>query len=482
MEKEIEKEVEVEKGIEKGIEKEKDNIDDDTIGRGRIALFIVVFVIVCVALILALYYNRNITENMTGLNADGYGTAADDTSVAEAKSAVPPMGNGVGANANGDSNANNESGGANNNSGANANNNGGANNSDSNANNSGGANANANANSGASGASGAGGVNESVISMTYDVGENTEFLLYKNYLVKCSRDSFSVISKNGEELLRYNIDFQRPALACGGDYLLAYDIGGRSAFVIEDRSVKWEDNFSNNIITATINKNGYMAVVTEENGYRNSVKVFAPLGKELFTRVVADDYVVFAQISNDNAQMMVNRIKTTGINVKSGLEFIDLKSDPLAVIESGEGKPFLGTTFIDDNNFSVATETDFTLYNANREAMVREKYDVISSMCEFPAKSCTVAAQKNGESIVTSFNAKMTASVLLKTEFPVVNMSSNGDFLVVNTGNQVFVVGSNGKVRNNLYFEADVLYTDIYNKTYFLVVTEKRAELFKINK
>ena len=374
-------------------------------GRPGAALFVVVFVVVCVALLLALFYNADDNTNAAGLDRGA------DAAVLAAESR-----------------------------------------------------------------------DEAIVSLLYDAGENTEFCLYKGYIIKCSRDSFSILNKSGEELFRKSIDFQRPALTCAGDYLLVYDIGGRSAFVVEDRSIKWEEKFSNNIINASINKSGYMAVVTEESGYRNSVKVMAPLGRELFTRVIADDYVVFACVSDDNAQLMVNRIKTMGVYVRSGLEFIDLNSNPFAAIESDEGYIFLGASFIDGGSFSVATETDFMLYNNNREIVAHEKYGAVLSMCEFPDKSCTVASQKGGEYVVASYGVRKPEEIILKTESPVVNMSSNGDFLVVNTGRQVIVIGGNGKVRNSIYFETDILYTDIYEKTNFLVVTDKRAELYKINK
>jgi hypothetical protein len=258
-------------------------------------------------------------------------------------------------------------------------------------------------------------------------------------------------------------------------------MGGRSAFVVEDRTVKWDEKFSNNIINASINKNGYIAIVTEASGYRNSVKVMASLGRELFDWVVADDYIISASISDENDQFMVNRIKTSGISVRSGLEFIDIKSEPFAAIESDEEKIFLSAFYVGGNAFCVATDTDFKLYGSSREIIAQESFDTVRAVCDFPLRSCSVAAQVDGENVIINYGLKKQRHELLRTEAPVVNMSSSGDYLVVNTGRQVIVLSGNGRVKKSVYLESDILYTDIYDKSHFLVVTDRHAELYRIN-
>ena len=320
-----------------------------------------------------------------------------------------------------------------------------------------------------------------ILSLSYEQGEGTEFCIYKNYIVKCTRDSLYMINRDGEELLKKNIEFQNPALTIGGNYLLAYDLGGRSAFVIEDRSIKWEDKTASNIISASINEEGYMTVVTEAVGFRSSVSVIAPFGRKLFDWVVADDYVIDAQFSRDSKQVMINRIKTSGISVKSAIEFIDIKAEPFAAIESEEEKVFLRAVFLEDNYISVATETDFRLYNSEREIVTQEAFDTVYALCEFPEGNGAVAAKLRGENVVNIYGPKGQSSVLLKTEAPIQNMGSIGGSLFVNTGQQVIIIGSNGKVRKNIYFETDVLYSCMYEKSHILVVTDRRAELYRVD-
>jgi hypothetical protein len=321
---------------------------------------------------------------------------------------------------------------------------------------------------------------QAVVALAYDAGEDTEFCLYKSYIVKCARDSFYLFNRDGEVLFNKNIEFTKPALTHAGDYLLVYDMGGRSAFVMEDKIVKWDEKFSNNIINASINKDGYIAIVTEASGYRNSVKIIASLGRGLFDWVVADDYIISANISEDSGQFMVNRIKTSGISVRSGLEFIDIKSEPFAAIESDEGKVILRAFYIGDNNFCAATDTEIKLYSSSREIISQESFDAVRAVCEFPQRSCAVAAQLDGENVIISYGLKKQRQELLKTEAPVVNMCSSGDLLVVNTGRQVIAVSGNGRVKSSIYMEAEILYADIYDKSHVLIVTERRAELYRI--
>ena len=321
---------------------------------------------------------------------------------------------------------------------------------------------------------------EPLRTIYYDSGEESEFCLYRNYLVECSKDTLSLFGKNGEEAFRKNIEFQKPMLKKAGNYLLVADVGGRTAFVIEDKNVRWEERFNNNITNISINAGGYIAVVLETVGYRSTVRVMAPIGRKLFDWVVADDYVVSTEISPSESGMVINRIKTNGISVRSVLEFLDLKSEPFAAIESAEGNIFLKTQYLEDGTLATATEDEFIFYSENREVMVQEGFDAIYAMTEFPKRKITLAAQRGGRSFLMEYQRDGKSNVIFESELPIVNMTAENGLLIVNLGSRVLVMKENGKIALDLFFSSEVLYGSISGKSEVLIVTKQSAEIYAV--
>ena len=314
----------------------------------------------------------------------------------------------------------------------------------------------------------------------YDSGEDTEFCLYRDYIVECSRDGFYLFDKSGNEIFRKNIEFQKPVLKKQGNYLLVADLGGRTAFVIEDKTIKWEETFTNNIINISINRDGYIAIVLKTIGYRNTIRVLAPIGRKLFDWVVADDYVIASEISPFSTELMINRIKTNGISVRSGLEFLDLKSEPFAALESEEEKVFLNAQYIGNSNLAVVTDKEFYLYSDEREIIIQDSFEVVMSVVEFPDKKVALAAQRDGQSLLLAYEPKKESKVLLETELPIINMVAGDGLLLANMGNQVIVLKENGKIVFNRSFESEVLYGSISGKSEIMIVTKKSAEIHKL--
>jgi hypothetical protein len=338
---------------------------------------------------------------------------------------------------------------------------------------------------GADAESGGPGSIEPALSIPYDSDEGTQFCFYRGYIAECSKDWFFLFDKNGREVFKKNIEFAAPSLKKSGGYLLACDIGGRAAFVMDGGTLKWEDKFASAIINASVSDDGYVAVILGASGYRNSVRLFAPFGRRLFDWVVAEDYVVSAAISPSGKDLMLNRIKTGGLSARSGLEFLDLRSEPFAAIESEDGKVFLSASYLSDGSIAVATETDFAMYSASREPIAAASFDSVMAMSALPRGRVALAAQSGGACAVVEFESKggggEQGKVLLEPAAPVLNMASGPGFLLINMGSRVTVLRDGGKPALDLPFDgAEALYGDVSDKAEAMAVTNREARIYKI--
>ncbi|MDR1061737.1 MAG: DUF5711 family protein, partial [Clostridiales bacterium] len=324
---------------------------------------------------------------------------------------------------------------------------------------------------------------EPALSIPYDSDEGTQFCFYRNYIAECSKDWFFLFDKSGREAFKKNIEFAAPSLKKSGDYLLVCDIGGRTAFVMDGVALKWEDKFASGIINASVSDDGYVSVILDASGYRNTVRLFAPFGRRLFDWVVAEDYVISAAMSPSGKELMLNRVKTGGLSARSGLEFLDLRSEPFAAVESEDGKVFLSASYLSDGSIAVATETDFAIYSDGREAVVEESFDSVMAMSVLPRSKVALAAQSGGAYAVMEFASKggEPGRTLLEPAAPVLNMASGAGCLLVNMGSRVTVLGDGGKLSLDMPFDdAEALYGDVSDKAEVMAVTNREARIYKI--
>ena len=317
------------------------------------------------------------------------------------------------------------------------------------------------------------------LSVSYDVSEDTEFRLYGNYLAECSRDSFCLMDKEGADVFRKNVDIVKPALYVKGDFLLVSDYGGRTAFVMKGAKMIWENTFASGIVNASVNKNGYAAFVLEAVGYRNSVKLLAPTGKSLFDWVVADDYVLGAEIAPSGKGFFINRLISNGINACSGLEFLNMQSEPYMTVNSGDEEVFLGARYLDNNMFAVVTENAFRLCSESGENLVLQYFDSIMAMCEFPAKKAAVAVRQNNRALVMVYDENTPkGQVIYIADKPIVNMAADNGYLFINFGREVTVIKENGDIISRLTLDSEALYGDASEKFGVLAVTKKSADIY----
>ena len=319
------------------------------------------------------------------------------------------------------------------------------------------------------------------LSVSYDAGEETEFCLYKDFLAECSCNSFCLLDKAGADVYRKNIDFIKPAMYKQGDYLLVSDLGGRTAFVLKGSKLVWEETFTSGIVNASINRNGYIVFVLEEVGYRNCVRVYAPVGKTLFDWIVADDYVIGAEVAPSGDTLVINRLKTSGINVSSGLEFLDMQSEPFMSIDSGDDEVFLDAGYLDDNSLAVATDRVFSIYSETGDVLVQETFESVTGFCEFPRKSAVVAVRRKNRVLLIEYGASIPKGrALAISDIPVLNLSADGSYLFANYGGAVTIIGENGKIASNLTLDEEALYGGASGALGALVVTKNSADIYSL--
>ncbi len=135
----------------------------------------------------------------------------------------------------------------------------------------------------------------------YEAASKNRFALLGENLVVLSDASLSVLGSGGEEIWSAPVNMTAPALSSGGGRAVAYDVGGTALYVVDQTGLLLELTADEEepYISATLNKNGVLAVTAQKHGYKGSVKVYdRTLGAEQAfefkssQRFVLDGYVL----------------------------------------------------------------------------------------------------------------------------------------------------------------------------------------------
>lgn len=113
-------------------------------------------------------------------------------------------------------------------------------------------------------------------SFTFEGSITSSFAVLDGDLLVCSPSSIRLYSGNAQLYVNQTVSMQSPAVRVAGNAALVYDVGGQSLFVYRDRaeafSLVLEEG--QQLIAADLNEAGWLAVVTQESGYKGIVTVY----------------------------------------------------------------------------------------------------------------------------------------------------------------------------------------------------------------
>ncbi|NLM84928.1 MAG: hypothetical protein GX189_09560 [Clostridiales bacterium] len=130
-----------------------------------------------------------------------------------------------------------------------------------------------------------------------------------------SSGGLQVYSSKAELVFSEVFELGRPAISAQDDRGVAYDMGGTAAYLFGKDGVTARITAPGKIISATVNKNGYLALTTQYDGYKGLVTVYDRAGSELYKWYSGSAYVLSAVLSPDNREMAVLTLGQGGSRV-----------------------------------------------------------------------------------------------------------------------------------------------------------------------
>ena len=185
-------------------------------------------------------------------------------------------------------------------------------------------------------------------------------------------------SEIAKENFDENISLKSAITCTNGDYCIVGEKGGTKIYMINANVKLWESEIQGNILSVSVNKNGYASVIYKQTGYKSLIKILSPDGSELFTSYLASTYAIDSAISNDNKKLAIAEVNTEGISVQCFIRLIDINNvnqENITKISLGSDILVTDIEYNDKNQLLVLTDSSALVIKDGNLDTIVEKFD-----------------------------------------------------------------------------------------------------------
>lgn len=296
--------------------------------------------------------------------------------------------------------------------------------------------------------------------------EDSGYIFQKNgkNVVACGHDGVTVIDKNGEILWKKDFGTNTPLMVSSGEYILCADLNGNNYTIFSDNGKQIVKNKTPyEIITASVNENGYHAIATKERGYKSRVLVNDLKGEQVFAWHSTKYHVISLAVANNNSGMIVSVFDAEGgeDGAFKTLYFSFGKDAPVE-IESGS-KNLVANLKAVGNRIYAAGDTAFYAYNENGKKVFNidfsgrtlQRYSVTETSVALALTKTSVEGYYGG-SVVEIYSASGYKKGSFEVEDEIIFLDTEENKILVNSPEGAYILSDNGRLYGNLTFGNEV--------------------------
>lgn len=296
------------------------------------------------------------------------------------------------------------------------------------------------------------------IKLNFQTGVEYDMVAYGKEMLLVNNEGVYAIDKSGREAWSAVSAATSPYAQVSGRYIMIADINGKEAKTFRKEKIVSEIKTENEILCATVNKNGYIAVATNELGYKGMVLLYDKGGKELFRWYSGSGYIGDVALSPNN-KLTVAQIMTDKEQVYSKILMINPTSDKEPECISEPLGIVVKLKYNDDGSLIALTNNG--LYGYKRSGKPKFTVDFGSRhllKCNIENKNNLVLAFDSGRSSTVlesySSNGKLRGSFDAGGEIRALDVS--GERIVAAIHDKLIVLNPRGTVKSELKSSKDV--------------------------
>ena len=319
----------------------------------------------------------------------------------------------------------------------------------------------------------------------FDYNSTGKVKTYKDGIARVTDDNLVIMDNIGTQFQSVLTGFNSPQMLTGARYVCVFDRGGRRLMVCDSFTVVFDYVFEDNIVDVSMNDNGYIAVVTESESYKNHCIVFDSSFKEIYKINSLSRYFVTVDISPDNKRIVLSSLYAKDSDVIPQINCYRLdKKDPVWSVDYADSVA-VDVNIKSDGKIALLFEWGIAFLNENGKEKYRNQFgdDILQNYHISDGKYNVIvtSASQSGFSTITVFdnNGKHVCDVQL--DRAALSVDQTGDRLAVLTADTVYLYDIKGKLISQRENSADGMTVLFSGKNSLVTVGPARAVYNKMN-
>ncbi len=296
------------------------------------------------------------------------------------------------------------------------------------------------------------------VKLNFQTGVEYDMSTYGKVMLLVNNEGIYAVDERGREAWSSVAPTTSPYVSVNGNYIMLADINGKSLKTYKKEKTIAEIETENEIFCAKLNKNGYVAVATDEIGYKGMVTLYDKNGKELFKWHSGTGYIGDIEISPKN-NIAVAQIATDKDKLYTRIIEIKPKdSEEPECLAEIEG---IVMKLKYRDNGSLIAVSDNALYGFKASGKQRFKVDYQGrSLVDFNVENerNMVLAFDNGlnNTLLESYSSSGEKRGTFDGKSEIHTLDVNGECIVASRHDGIFKITPSGEVKKDIKANNDV--------------------------
>lgn len=317
----------------------------------------------------------------------------------------------------------------------------------------------------------------------FQTGIEYNLIPYGKEILLVNNEGIRALDKSGREAWNIVYASTSPAVYVKNRFILIADMNGKNVSVYSRDKLITQIKTEKEILCAKLNKNGYVAVATDELGFKGMITVYNRSGKEVFKWHSGSGYIGDFDISQGNritvAQLMTDKEKLYS-NIISINASNDGKTKQLAEIDGLVSQ----IKYRDDGGITAVSDGGVYAFRKNGGELFK---------LDFTGRTMTGCNIENEHNMVFAFESGLNNTVLesyskrgelrgsYESDSKVRAFDVNGECIVVGNMRSLTKITPAGKVKSITEIPHDVKNLKIFSgRDRAIVIGGKGANIVKI--
>ncbi len=321
------------------------------------------------------------------------------------------------------------------------------------------------------------------LKLDFQTGVEYDIASYDNEMLIANNEGVFAIDKSGRESWSVIAPTTVPELLVKGRYFMLADIHGKTVRTYKKEKQITQIEIENEILAAKMNKNGYIALATDELGYKGMVVLYGKDGKERYRWHSGSGYIGDIDIS-DNERLAVAQINTDKDKVYSKIIIMNpnSKTEPECIAEI-EG---LVIKLLYRDNGSLTAVSDKGIYSYSRFG--NQKFAV-----DLGGRKPLEFNIENENNMVLSFDSGLNSTVLesysskgklrgsYDAKAEILATDVNGEYIALAKRDGIVCINPKGNEKKELKASRDVKDIKLFSgRDRLLSLGGNSAEIMKV--